>query len=206
MNAAALLAFWGVSALFVVTPGADWAYSISAGLHHRVLPAVAGLLSGHLLATAIVAAGVGAAVAGVPGALTVLTVVGSLYLVWLGVGTLRQPAVVHAASVDAVGTNGGWVWRGFGVSGLNPKVFLLFLAVLPLFTDAGAQWPVALQITMLGLVHVASCAVVYLAVGYGAYGLLRSRPAAARVVSRVSGIAMILIGAFLVIERMLHPA
>ncbi|MEU7747462.1 hypothetical protein [Nonomuraea sp. NPDC049158] len=42
-----------VSSAFVVTPGADWAYAIAAGLRHRtVLPAVGGLLIGHLAATA----------------------------------------------------------------------------------------------------------------------------------------------------------
>ena len=34
----------------------------------------------------------------------------------------------------------------------------------------------------------------------------RTRPAAARIVSRVSGIAMVGIGLFLVVERMLHLA
>jgi threonine/homoserine/homoserine lactone efflux protein len=45
-----VIAFWGVSALFVLTPGADWAYAITAGLQRRVLPAVLGLLTGHVVA------------------------------------------------------------------------------------------------------------------------------------------------------------
>src|SRR5215207_7749902 len=64
MPVAVIAAFWAVSFLFVITPGADWAYAIAAGLRHRtVLPAVGGLLAGHLAATAVVAAGVGALVA-----------------------------------------------------------------------------------------------------------------------------------------------
>ena len=60
MTLSVLAAFWAVSFLFIITPGADWAYAISAGMRGRwVTPAVAGLLSGHLLATIIVAAGVG---------------------------------------------------------------------------------------------------------------------------------------------------
>src|SRR6478735_2410071 len=59
MPVATIAAFWAVSLVFVVTPGADWAYAITAGLRHRtVLPAVGGLLAGHLAATALVAAGV----------------------------------------------------------------------------------------------------------------------------------------------------
>ncbi|PAV68873.1 hypothetical protein WR25_26090 [Diploscapter pachys] len=72
-----LTAFWAVSLLFVITPGADWAYAISAGMRGRwVVPAVAGMLSGHLLVTLVVAAGVGSLIAGHPLALTLLTLAG----------------------------------------------------------------------------------------------------------------------------------
>ncbi|MEX5612784.1 LysE family translocator, partial [Pseudomonas protegens] len=75
MEPSMLAAFWAVSLLFVITPGADWAYAISAGLNGRVvIPAVSGLLSGHLLATLVVAAGVGGLVARYPLALAGLTV------------------------------------------------------------------------------------------------------------------------------------
>jgi len=198
-------AFWAVSFLFVLTPGADWAYAISAGLRHRtVFPAVAGLLTGHLLATAVVAAGVGALVASSPMVLTVLTIVGCAYLVWLGLGMFRNPSVPQAGVVHM---EGGWArqaLKGAGISGLNPKVFLLFLALLPQFTDPNGSWPVAGQIVALGLVHVASCAVIYTGVGFGARAVLGTRPAAARTVTRFSGAAMILIGVFLLVERLLH--
>jgi threonine/homoserine/homoserine lactone efflux protein len=92
---------------------------------------------------------------------------------------------------------------GLGVSGLNPKVFLLFLALLPQFVDADAGWPVATQILCLGLVHVASCAVIYTLVGTGARSVLRTRPAAARTVTRVSGAAMLVIGTILIIEQVI---
>lgn len=64
MPVAMIAAFWGVSMLFVLTPGADWAYAISSGLRNRSMaPALGGLLSGHLLATIVVAAGVAALLA-----------------------------------------------------------------------------------------------------------------------------------------------
>ncbi len=204
MTPASILAFWGVSAIFVVTPGADWAYGISAGLQRRVFPAVWGLLTGHVVATLIVAAGVGTLITSIPGALTALTLAGSAYLIWLGVSTLRHPSAVQVGGDPSSESAWRWWAKGFGVSGLNPKVFLLFLAVLPLFTDPDTSWPLAVQIIVLGLVHVASCAVMYIVVGFGADHLLRARPAAARIVSRTSGIAMIAIGLFLMIERLLN--
>lgn len=196
-------AFWAVSFLLVVTPGADWAYAIAAGLRHRtVLPAVGGLLAGHLAATAVVAAGVAAVVARSPGVMAVLTAAGALYLVWLGLTTLARPS---APQVGVAETPGSWVRqavKGAGISGFNPKVFLLFLALLPQFTDPAAPWPLALQIAVLGLVHVASCAVVYTGVGAGARRVLAARPAAARVVTHVSGAAMVLIGGALMVQQL----
>jgi len=231
MSVTAIAAFWGVSLLFVLTPGADWAYAITAGLRDRsVLPAVAGLLAGHLGATLVVAAGVATLVAGNPLVLTALTAVGSAYLLWLGVAMLRSPgAIPSAVPVPAPGavpvtvpsSNGGagptdepqdqtmsqtpWprrVVKGAGVSGLNPKVFLLFLALLPQFTDPDAAWPLAVQIITLGLVHITSCAVVYLAVGLAARRVLRTRPSATRIVTRISGAAMIVIAAVLLTEQL----
>jgi hypothetical protein len=137
--------------LFVLTPGADWAYAISSGLRLRnVAPAVSGLLSGHLLATVAVAARVAALLAGSPTVLAVLTVAGAGYLVWLGTGMLRHLASVQAQPEEAAGSAWRQAIKGFGISGLNPKVFLLFLALLPQFVVATATWPVATQIMVLG--------------------------------------------------------
>lgn len=92
MPLSSVAAFWAVSMLFVLTPGSDWAYAISSGLRNRsVVPAVSGLLSGHLAATVVVAAGLGLLLTGDPLILGVLTVVGALYIAWLGAGMLREP-------------------------------------------------------------------------------------------------------------------
>ena len=96
MNMSDVLGFWAVSVVFVIAPGSDWAYAISAGLRGRVaIPAVGGMLAGHLAATLLVAAGVGALVAGAPGLLGGLTLVGGAYLLWLGFMTFdgrRRPS------------------------------------------------------------------------------------------------------------------
>ena len=203
MAGGTVAAFWAVSFLFVITPGADWAYAIAAGLRHRVvLPAVGGLLVGHLTATAVVAAGVGALVARSPLVLTVLTAVGAVYLLWLGIGMLAHPAAPQATPgagrvVAAAGGEGRRDQRA------QPKVFLLFLALLPQFTDPDAAWPIAAQIVVPGLVHVASCAAVYTGVGTGARRVLRARPTAARAVTRFSGTAMIVIGVVLLAEQLI---
>ena len=113
MTLSVLAAFWAVSFLFIITPGADWAYAISAGMRGRlVTPAVAGMLSGHLLATVIVAAGVGGLVARNPMILSVLTVAGALYLLWLGVCMLRDPATPQSGQGQASDSWSRWAWKG----------------------------------------------------------------------------------------------
>ncbi|KAA8383826.1 LysE family translocator [Acetobacter sp. DmW_136] len=203
-----LAAFWAVSMLFVLTPGADWAYSISAGLcQHGIIPAITGLLLGHLAATLLVAAGVAALVASVPMAMTVLTVIGAAYLVWLGYGMLTAPASSlspKASAEQRQKSRLNWIMRGFCISGLNPKVFLLFLALLPQFTSSRGTWPISLQILTLGWVHICNCGAIYLLVGFGARAVISSRPQAAILVSRFSGVTMIVIAALLVAEQCRH--
>ena len=197
-------AFWAVSFLLVLVPGADWAYAIAAGLRDEsVLPAVAGLLTGYGALTVVVAAGVAALIARSPLVLAVLTSLGAVYLHWLGITALTAPSAPVAA-VD----QGSRPWarraaKGAGISGLNPKALLLFLALLPQFTTRGAAWPLAAQIALLGLVHIANCAVIYTGVGTTARRVLRTRPAAARAVTRFAGAAMIAIAALLLAERLL---
>jgi threonine/homoserine/homoserine lactone efflux protein len=200
----AIAAFWAVSMLLAITPGADWAYAIAAGLRYRsVLPAVSGLVAGHLMATVVVAAGVAAVIARSPSLLAVLSGAGALYLVWLGVGTLRHPSIPAAGAPAPATSRLRQAAKGLGISGLNPKVFLLFLALLPQFTDPDGAWPLAVQILALGLAHVANCAVVYTAVGTGSRLVLATRPAAARAVTIVSGVLMVAIGGGLLAERLL---
>ena len=203
MNMSDVLGFWAVSVVFVIAPGSDWAYAISAGLRGRVaVPAVGGMLAGHLAATVLVAAGVGALVAGAPGLLGGLTLVGGAYLLWLGFTTFTRPASPHVDDV-AESSRARWLWRGFGVSGLNPKVLLLILALLPQFTSTSAPFPVWAQILVLGLIHLTTCAVVYLTVALAAQRVLSARPAAARIVSRTSAVVMTGLGVALIVEQAL---
>ncbi|EPH42593.1 LysE family transporter [Streptomyces aurantiacus] len=210
MAVSSITAFWAVSVLLILVPGADWAYAISAGLRDRsVGPAVGGLLLGYVGLTAVVAAGVAAVVADHPAVLASLTLLGAMYLIWLGATTLARPSTPGAAeqsaagaSADAPAARRSRILQGAGISGLNPKALLLFLALLPQFTQPGTGWPLALQISTLGLVHILSCGAIYLCVGILARTVLRARPAAARAVTRVSGAAMIVIGVVLVVEQL----
>jgi threonine/homoserine/homoserine lactone efflux protein len=201
-----VLAFWGVCALLIVVPGADWAFVIGAGLRGpSVVPAVAGLVLGYTGLTVAVAIGVGALVARTPAALTALTVVGGAYLIWRGTaGLARRPQAQVTPVTGATKTPSGTLIQGVGVSGLNPKGLLLFLALLPQFADRYGSWPLPAQLALLGAVFTATCGLFYLGLGSFVRTILVSRPWAGRALTRVSGAAMIVIGALLLASRFLR--
>ncbi|MFF1359894.1 LysE family translocator [Streptomyces sp. NPDC058297] len=203
MDTTTLAAFLAVDLLLVFTPGADWAYAISAGLRERsVVPAVTGLIAGHAAYALVAVAGLAVIVASSPAVLTALTVAGAGYLLWLGWGVLRQPAVPAAAGESADASRRQVVLKGAGISGLNPKALLLYFSLFPQFIDTADGWPVAAQTGLLSMLHLTACTVVYLGVGVLARSVLKTRPSAAQVVTRISGAMMIAIGAFLLVERL----
>jgi threonine/homoserine/homoserine lactone efflux protein len=213
MAASSVVAFWAVALLLIIVPGADWAFVLGASLRARsVVPAVGGLVLGYAGITLVVAAGVGAIVGRSPALLTGLTVAGGCYLIWHGATTFARPAAAEAPARTAASTgtaaaaartatppatSRSVLVRGIGVSALNPKGLLVFLALLPQFTSPRWSWPLAAQLGLLGLVFVVSCAAFYLGLGSAARRVLAARPAAARAVTRFSGAAMVVIGALL---------
>lgn len=207
MRPGALAAFLTIDVVLVLTPGPDWAYVIAVGLRDRVVaPAVAGLVVGYAALTIVVAGGLAAVIAASPRALIAMTLVGAAYLLWLGVSVLSAPSEpgspapapgAPARLPSAVGV----VTRGAATSGLNPKALLLFLAVMPQFVDRHGGLPVAVQVAVLGAIHMANCGAAYLALGTLARNTLASRPAAACAVTRASGVAMIVLGVLLLVER-----
>ncbi|MFC8596791.1 LysE family translocator [Isoptericola sp. NPDC057191] len=202
MDLSAVLQFWVVAALLALTPGADWAYAIAAGLRARsVVPSVLGMVCGYVLVVGVVALGVGTVVTRYPAVLTVLTVTGAAYLVYLGARTLRSTVGRVGVSERPLGDRPlAQFLRGAGVSAINPKGLLLLLALLPQFTSA-TGWPSSVQLLVLGGLHVLDVAVVYSVVAVLARRVLSARPRAGAVVTKVAGVVMVVLGLALLIEK-----
>jgi len=167
--------FLAAAVLVSLIPGANQLLGLSNAVRYgpaRALAGVAGRLAAFVVLIALVVAGLGAVLAASATALEAIKWVGVLYLVWLGVTSLRSAARDPGPShVDGAG--GGIrsiVVREFVVAISNPKALLLFAALLPQFATEGAQ------IAALGLAYLVVellIGLLYIAVGsrLGATGI-----------------------------------
>jgi threonine/homoserine/homoserine lactone efflux protein len=160
-----LLAFLGVSALVIATPGQDTALTIkntlAGGRRAGVLTAL-GVSTGQAVWTLAASAGVAALLVASEPAFLTLKLAGAAYLVFLGAQSLL--AALRGASVHEV--RGGAParlapatgYRQGVVSNLgNPKMAVFFTSLLPQFAPAGGgSFAVMLA---LGLVF---CAMTFL--------------------------------------------
>ena len=136
------LAFLGAAIAISVSPGAGAIQSMATGLTYglrRGAWSVAGLQIGLMTQLAIVAVGLGAAVAQSVVAFTVIKWIGVLYLVYLAVRQWRTTAEELQVSVDADarGNRLALLARGALVNLTNPKGLVFLLAVLPQFVVLG---------------------------------------------------------------------
>ncbi len=134
------LAFVGASIAISVSPGAGAIQSMATGLSHglrRGAWSVAGLQIGLMTQLAVVAIGLGAAVAKSMVAFTVIKWIGVLYLIYLAVRQWRTTGEDLSAQVtqdvDARGGRLALLLRGALVNLTNPKGLVFLLAVLPQF-------------------------------------------------------------------------
>lgn len=126
--------------LLNATPGVDMLYTASRTLTGGWRAGVAaslGVCAGCVVHTLAAAFGLAALMAVSAWAFAVVKWAGAAYLVWLGVGMLRQAwhgAAGAAAAAAAPPAPLGAVFRqGLLTNVLNPKVALFFLAFLPQF-------------------------------------------------------------------------
>ena len=176
------------------TPGVDLLYTVTRTLQHGVrggLAAAAGIALGCIVHALAAAFGLAALLAASAAAFDVLKLAGAAYLLWLGLGMLRQairaaPAAVgptlEVAAQDApspVAAPVGPILRqGMLTNVLNPKVAIFFLALLPQFIAADAPHK-TLAFLALGGWFVIQGALFLVALVLGVAPLRRWRPGAA---------------------------
>jgi threonine/homoserine/homoserine lactone efflux protein len=135
-------------------------------------------------------------------AFSLLKYVGAAYLIYLGIRMLRSREQV--APVDPVASHGPRraFREGIAVELLNVKTALFFLAFLPQFVSASQS--LVPQLVFLGTICVALNTLVDVVAVFAADRLLRSsalRAGRARIMTRIAGITMLGLGAYLALAR-----
>ena len=150
-----LLPFLAATLVFALIPGPAILYTAAQTLargRSGGLMAALGIHIGGYAHVAAAALGLSAVFRHVPELYLAVKIAGALYLIWLGIGVLRQR--IDLAALPTV--RGRSLRRAFAESDLvqvlNPKVALFYIAFLPQFVDPAAAWPVALQFLALGVI------------------------------------------------------
>jgi threonine/homoserine/homoserine lactone efflux protein len=191
----ALGSFTLAAGLLVLLPGPDTMVivrSIVRGGRRRGLATVLGIQTGLLLWITAAVLGLAALLRASEVAYTVLRVVGAVYLVWLGVQSLRARGMRPDERPTGRSPLGGTgYWAGLLSNVLNPKVGVFFVTFLPQFIPHHA--PVTAYTLLLGALYIAGTAawfalLVRLAARLGQW--LR-RPATQRWMQRVTGVALL---------------
>jgi len=190
--------------MLTLTPGSDWAFVISAGVRGRVaIPTIAGMIAGYAAIIGVVSVGLGAIVVANQIAMTGLTVVGSGYLMFMGLKAILSNG---GPQLSQAGANGTWVSqfaRGAGVTSINPNGIMLLLVLLPQFSSTHVAFPPMLQLLILGSLFLACIVVVYSGLAVFSRRVLGARPAATRIATKVSGTAMLITGGLMIAHRLL---
>lgn len=156
------LALFFVAALAIaISPGPGMLYVAArtlSGGRGEGLASSFGTGLGGLFHVAAGAIGVSALVMASAEAFTILKLAGALYLVWIGIKTIRDTRLPLEVKVASTGASKAFR-EGIVVEALNPKTAAFFLAFLPQFVDPSTG-PVWLQFLLLGLISMALNTVV----------------------------------------------
>lgn len=195
-----VLALAATSVVVIAVPGPSVLFIVGRALAHGRATALASVLGnslGSLVAALVVAVGLGPVLQRWDTALEVVKIAGAAYLVWLGVQALRGAGHVAEPVVGApTRSRGREVRAGVLVGVSNPKVFVMFAAILPQFLDRSAG-SVTAQMALLSLVPIGVGLVCD-----STWGLVAARvrtavvghPRRLRNVTRVGGASMIGLG------------
>lgn len=201
----AVLAFSVAAALLVLLPGPDTLVVLRSavrGGRRRATWTALGGLTGLVVWVTVTALGLAAALRASHDLYLLLKIAGAGYLVWLGIRSLRSRGLDVAAPVPAPAADRpadtGRFWEGYAAglatNLLNPKIGVLFVALLPGFIPAGH--PVAATSLLLGAIYIAETA-VYVAVLVGLSASVQrwlARPDVRRRLDQVIGTVFIGLG------------
>lgn len=205
MTASALLSLLLVWLAAIVSPGPDVIQVIRLGTRSRAagMWAAVGVSTGILVWMSASPLGLSAVVSARPGVLAALQLAGGAYLLWMGVAAVRSGAAAPtpttpAAHPDNDRLNSWQAWRiGAATNLANPKALIFFGAVFAQFIrpDMGAGW----TLTILVVLMVTALA-WFLLLAQTVRGMARLLVANARIVDTVSGLMLIGLALWMLVD------
>jgi threonine/homoserine/homoserine lactone efflux protein len=157
LNAHLLIAFLVTTTVAMIVPGPDMLYVLAKGLgggRRLALLATTGVATGEAVHILVAAAGLSALFLAMPPAFTVVRVLGALYLLYLGIQTIRGHGSI-APDERSMERRGGRVYvQGLLTNLSNPKMITFTIAFLPQFVDPHLVHVWA-QFMILGVIFLA---------------------------------------------------
>ena len=200
-----LLAFFLAACVLAITPGPGIAYVVArtvAGGRGEGLASCFGTGIGGMLHVLAAALGLSMVVAQSAAAFNLVKYLGAAYLIYLGIRMLLRKGQDLAVKPVAPQGVRRALLEGVAVEALNVKTAIFFLAFLPQFISPGD--PLVAQLVLLGSICVLLNTLVDVAAVFAADRLLASeamRGTRARLLTRVSGVTMLGLGAYLALAR-----
>jgi homoserine/homoserine lactone efflux protein len=183
-----------VAVIVTLVPGPAFIVVLTTALRRGFRPGVhatAGIVAGDALYFFLTALGLGSLLATSFWTFTIIKWLGIAYLVYLGIRSLFFPSnSLIAADGRSLSSRSAFV-TALTVQLANPKLLLFLAALLPQFLDPAQPLPP--QLAILGATFMLSDTIIYSLLSLlaaRARPLLASRRAT-RIVSRVSGVAML---------------
>ncbi|MBV1776704.1 LysE family translocator [Burkholderiaceae bacterium DAT-1] len=198
-------AFLVAASLLIFSPGPVNVLAMSEALSSgwkRAMSCVWGAAAAMILQLIVTGVGLSSLLALLGGGLDVLRWIGAAYLIYLGYQQYKARGLVLDQPVQKVRRRTLW-WKGFAISGMNPKTLLFFPSFFPQFLNANAAWSIHVQFTVLAATFTA-----LFVIGVGATAMFshqfRSHLAdvkKARGVNRVLGGMLVMMGVMLAASK-----
>ncbi|WOJ92882.1 LysE family translocator [Congregibacter variabilis] len=203
-----ILLFIPTMLLISATPGMCMTLAMSLGMSvglRRTAWMMAGEVAGVAIVSTLSGIGVASLMLRYPRGFAAFTLLGGLYMGWLGLQMWRSRGsmAIHAEALAGSVTvsRRSLITQGFVTAIANPKGWAFFMALLPPFLLTGEQllnvhFAIILLVIMLSELL---CMTLYAAGGKALGKLLRHRGNVA-IINRVAGTLMIAVGAWLILQ------
>jgi len=158
-----LLTFMGATVLLAISPGPDNIYVLTQGMVNGAragLATTAGLISGCIVHTTLLAFGVSALIKENPLSFTVISWFGAAYLLYLAYKVFRSDGAIDSSGKAPKKSYLSLFKQGVIMNVLNPKVTLFFLAFMPAFIW-NPEGNTVYQFYILGLTFMAVSFIIF---------------------------------------------